>query len=362
MTTLKYGLIGCGMMGREHIRNIQLLENTEIAAIFEPDKAMQHEAQQLAPDALYVDSIATLLAAKTIDCLVVVSPNFLHASQLQEIAATRPLPLLIEKPLCTDPQDESLIEDLIHSYPSPVWVAMEYRYMPPLVEFMKQLEKSTGGVDMLTIREHRYPFLTKVDNWNRFNRYSGGTLVEKCCHYFDLMRLITQSEPLSIMASAGQTHNHLDEHYNGEPSDIWDSAYVIANFDNGARAMLELCMFAEGSRFQEEICAIGRDGKIECKIPGPSRFWNSELGPEPTSKIITSPRSPPGPTEVEIPVDPALLKIGDHNGSTYYQHQKFQQVALGNAAPEVTLQDGLTAVKMGLAAQESARSNKIVML
>jgi len=32
MQTMNYGLIGCGMMGREHMRNIQLLANTTIGA------------------------------------------------------------------------------------------------------------------------------------------------------------------------------------------------------------------------------------------------------------------------------------------------------------------------------------------
>ena len=47
---------------------------------------------------------------------------------------------------------------------------------------------------MLSIREHRLPFLQKVDDWNRFNKNTGGTLVEKCCHFFDLMRRIIGSE------------------------------------------------------------------------------------------------------------------------------------------------------------------------
>jgi len=35
---------------------------------------------------------------------------------------------------------------------------------------------------------HRLAFLVKVDNRNRFSADTGRTLVEKCCHFFDLMR------------------------------------------------------------------------------------------------------------------------------------------------------------------------------
>ena len=71
------------------------------------------------------------------------------------------------------------------------------------------------------------------------------------------MRLILKSEPRRIMASAGQDVNHLNETYDGRSSDILDNGYVIVDFENGARAMLELCMFAEGSEYQEEISVVG---------------------------------------------------------------------------------------------------------
>ena len=106
---------------------------------------------------------------------------------------------------------------------------------------------------MLTIREHRFPFLEKVGDWNRFNANSGGTFVEKCCHFFDLMRLILKSDPVRVMASGGQAVNHLNETYDGQVPDIWDHGYVIVDFASGARAMLELCMFAEGAEFQNTL-------------------------------------------------------------------------------------------------------------
>jgi predicted dehydrogenase len=358
LTTLNYGLVGCGMMGQEHIRNIRLLSDTAIAGIYEPDPDMRAAAAGLAGEAQMVDSIEALLAIEALDCLVVTSPNFVHIQNLQTIAANRPLPVLVEKPLSTELADEAVIQSLQQNYSAPIWVAMEYRYMPPLAEFIRRAHDATGGITMLSIREHRYPFLEKVNDWNRFNRYSGGTLVEKCCHFFDLMRLILRAEPTNVMASAAQSHNHLDEAYNGETPDIIDNAYALLDFDSGARALLELCMFAEGSRYQEEICAVGAKGKIECLIPGPTRFWAEHLGAPPVPKIVVSPRHPAGPEEIEIEVPPELLVAGDHHGSTFYQHQKFQQVVLGNGSPEVTLEDGWRAVKMGMAAQLSAQSRQ----
>ena len=351
------------MMGHEHLRNIALLEGAEVTVIFEPDAGMATTALETAPGARLVDNLADLLAQPDIDCLVITSPNHCHFGQLQQIAEIRPLPVLVEKPLFTDAADLTALEAFEIRYHAPVWVAMEYRYMPPVAAFAEAVDRATGGLKMLTIREHRFPFLTKVGDWNRFNAKTGGTFVEKCCHFFDLMRLLTRSEPTRIMASAAQDVNHLDEVYDGQPSDILDNGYVIVDFANGTRALLELCMFAEGSEFQEEIIAVGQTGKLEAKVPGPGRFWPEHLGEAPTPILIESPRKPQGPITTEVPVDPALLEAGDHNGATFYQHQLFLSLVRGELeAPDVSLSDGKKAVLMGMAAQESAKTGKAIDL
>ncbi|WP_189370173.1 Gfo/Idh/MocA family protein [Tateyamaria omphalii] len=357
---VRYGIIGCGMMGQEHMRNIALLPDAQVVAFFEPDASMAARALAITPEAKSVGSVQELLAVEELDCLLIVSPNFCHVAQMEEIAATRPLPLLVEKPLFTDTEDAAKLAAFRDSYPCPIWVAMEYRYMPVIAEFLDKAGDATGGIKQLSVREHRFPFLEKVGDWNRFNRYTGGTFVEKCCHFFDLMRLTMGAEPVRVMASATQAVNHLDEDYGGEVPDIIDSGYAIVDFDNGTRAMLELCMFAEGSAYQEELSAVGPTGKIEAFVPGPGRFWPEHLGPAPIAKLVTSPRQPQGPVTHDIPVDPTLLDAGDHNGSTFYQHQKFAAVVRGQGTPEVTLADGWAAVAMGMAAQESARTGQAV--
>lgn len=359
--TINYGVIGCGMMGQEHLCNIALLEGAEVAVIFEPDTDMAAKAQAKAPGARMAASVADLLTEPDLDCVLIASPNYLHVEQLEQMAAERAVPVLVEKPLFTDPADVARLDRFIASYPAPVWVAMEYRYMPPIAALLEAVEAATGGIKMLTIREHRFPFLEKVGDWNRFNRYTGGTFVEKCCHFFDLMRLVLGAEPVRVMASGGQDANHLVEEYEGERPDILDNGYVIVDFAGGARAMLELCMFAEGSRYQEEVSAVGPNGKIEALVPGPGRFWPEHIGAPPVPQLIESPRAPKGPIVRDIPVDPELLEAGDHNGSTFYQHQKFLELVRGErAAPEVSFNDGKMAVLMGMAAQRSMKEGRVV--
>lgn len=48
--------------------------------------------------------------------------------------------------------------------------------------------------------------------------------------------------------------------------DIIDNAYVIVEFDNGSRGMLDLCMFAEGSKNEQEISVVGDIGKVKISL------------------------------------------------------------------------------------------------
>jgi len=341
--TTHYGIIGCGMMGCEHISNIALVEDAEVAVIFDPDDEMAQRAMALAPGAARAESLDALLAHDPLDCLVIASPNHRHLEQLEAIARRASLPVLVEKPVFTAPGELDRIRAFRDAYAAPVWVGMEYRYMPPMAKFLD-----------------RFPFLQKVGHWNMFNENSGGTFVEKCCHFFDLMRLILRSEPVRVMATGSQAVNGLDAQYQGKPCDVWDCGYVMVDFANGARAMLELSMFAEGSRFQEMIHAVGPAGKIEVGIPGPTRFASATPSQQPVPQIISSPRKPFGPKETEIPVDEALLAAGDHNGATYHQHVKFLDVVRGKGHVEVGIEDGIWAVRMGQAAERSAREGKAV--
>ena len=49
---------------------------------------------------------------------------------------------------------------------------------------------------MISIKEHRYPFLTKY-SWN-IDLGKQGYFVEKCCHFFHLMYLLAKSKPISV--------------------------------------------------------------------------------------------------------------------------------------------------------------------
>ncbi len=351
---LRFGIIGSGMMGREHIRNLALLPSARVTALADPEPAsLDRTISRMGPAGEGVatfNTVEAMLAGAELDAVIVCSPNFTHRAALEPLLATD-LAILCEKPLCTTLEDARWVADRAAARDGVFWTGMEYRFMPPAARFIEEVKAGkVGRLVMLSIREHRFPFLPKVGDWNRFSRNTGGTMVEKCCHFFDLMRLITGAEAQRVFCSGAMDVNHLDERYGGERPDIIDNSYTVVDFKGGQRAMLDLSMFAEGVENQEEISAVGDAARLDVLIP--------------SGDLVFSPRvDPRGPKPIErthVAVDPAALAAGTHHGATFHQLEAFIAAVRGEGPVIVTAQDGLKAVAIGVAAEISAREHRVV--
>ena len=351
---MRYGLIGTGMMGIEHLTNLAITPGAVVTALSDPVATSLGRAKAALGDhadkATVFDSAAALAKSGLVDAVIVASPNYTHRAVLAPLFDAG-LAILCEKPLATTIDDARWIVAQAEKAGAPFWTAMEYRFMPPAAAFIEQVHGGRiGRLQMLSIREHRFPFLEKVGDWNRFNRNTGGTMVEKCCHFFDLMRLITKSEAVRVYCSGAMDVNHLDEAYQGERPDIIDNSYTTVDFANGVRAMLDLSMFAEGAENQEEIAAVGDKARLEVLIPEGAIVYSPRVGF----------RSPKAVEREVVHVDEAALNAGSHHGSTFYEHQRFNAAVRGEGPVEVTARDGLMAVAIGTAAEISAREHRVV--
>ncbi len=348
---IRYGVIGTGMMGIEHIENVNALDGAVVTAVSDPNEGSRQQALEAAGGVEVFENHSDLIASGLCDAVVVASPNFTHIDVVRDLLASD-LHLLIEKPLCTTVSDcEALIELEAAAGRSDrvVWVGLEYRYMPAVARLVADASSGLAGdLQMMSIIEHRFPFLVKVDDWNRFSVNTGGTLVEKCCHFFDLMMLVLGERPVRVFASGGQNVNHLDEVYDGKTSDILDNAYVIVEFPGQRRAMLDLCMFAEATNEQEIVSVIGDTGKLEARLPSGS-FFTGRRG----EHWI-------GQAELEVVHDDTILHEGLHHGSSYVEHERFCAAIRGEGPVEVTLEDGLWSVAVGAAAHLSIEQGRPV--
>jgi myo-inositol 2-dehydrogenase/D-chiro-inositol 1-dehydrogenase len=349
---LRYGVIGVGMMGCEHIRNLQAINGCAVVAFADTHEPSRNNAKHLVAEATSYVDYREMLADEQLDVVVIATPNQTHSAIFDDVIKSG-VHVLVEKPLGINIAEcqKMIASETQHQRPGRVvWVGLEYRFMAPTSRLIEEVESGAcGAVKMIAIREHRFPFLKKIDNWNRFSKNTGGTLVEKCCHFFDVMSLIAHSQPVSVYASGGQDVNHLDEIYDGLRSDILDNAYVVVNFANGVRGTLDLSMFAEGSQNEQEICVVGDKAKIEAMMP------------DSVVRIGTRKGGRDGVVEIQV-TQPDGVVPGFHGGASFLEHCAMQDAIRKGQKAGVSLKDGLISVAVGQAAHISIAEKRIVDL
>lgn len=329
--------------------NIALLDGAEVVALADPSEMARGWGENFSRGRAKVFAdYRQMLDEVELDAIVVATPNHTHKAILDDLLGQE-VHILCEKPLCTKVDDAFEVAERAEAHRGVFWVGMEYRYMRAIDALITRLnEGGLGALKMVAIREHRYPFLPKVGDWNRFSENTGGTLVEKCCHFFDLMNCFIGVDPVRVYASGAQDVNHLDEVYDGRTPDIIDNAFVIVDYANGARAMLDLCMFAEQSPNEVEIALTGSAGKLEVRMPA--------------SRLISTRRDVPGHQIEEYELEAELRSAGVHHGSTYFEHVAFCDAIRNGSAPEVSAWDGAVAVAIGVAAEESIKTGNPVQI
>ena len=136
MRNINYGIIGTGAMGREHIRNIELIDNAQVVAICDSHKNSINTSLEILNNEVEVfESHKELMDANIVDAYIIATPNFTLIDVLKDLIKTN-AHLLIEKPLCTTVEDCLRFKKLAAGYSGVIWTAMEYRYMPPVARII----------------------------------------------------------------------------------------------------------------------------------------------------------------------------------------------------------------------------------
>lgn len=360
-TKYKFNVIGAGNIGREHINVVMMEERGEIHGIYDANRQVAEDtktyfAETYASDALIIyDTLEEACADPEVDGVIICTPNYTHIEIVKEAVKAKKH-ILLEKPMATTLEDAYEITEIASSYDKVLQIGLQYRYKPIYVEAIHEAleRKSIGDLKTISIMEHRIPFLDKVGQWNKFSAYSGGTMIEKCCHYFDLFNLFAQSKPVEVYATGSAAVNFREFEYEGKSSDIVDNAFVNVIYENGVRANFNLCMFSP--MFYEELVLCGDEGRL--KASESERFTSI-----PNDKnYLEVMRIDGAPSKVMTPGYANEIEQSGHSGSSYYEQVQFIDSIEGNGEKAVTVEEGFWSIVIGAAAEESLRTGEKVQI
>jgi len=357
----RFNIIGAGLMGQEHLEVTLKEGRGTVHGVFDTNASSVAQFRQrfsrspAGSDLVEYDTLEEACNDPEVDGLIIATPNFTHY-EVVKVAARSGKHILLEKPMATTLQDAFKIKEVAENYDAVFQVGLQYRYKAIYVEAIHEAleRKSLGDIKMVNMVEHRPPFLDKVKQWNKFSEYSGGTLVEKCCHYFDLLNLFAQSKPVSVYATGSMAVNFKDFEYGNEKSDILDSAQVTIVYENGVRGSFNLCMFSPQT--YEELVICGDEGRL--KTSENSDFLQN-IRPKNHLEIMRDERKP---SRISVPACPSYIESSGHNGGTFYEHIYFIDNIEGAKSSTATADEGFWSVVVGAAAEESVKTGTVVKI
>lgn len=343
---LRFGFLGLGAMGFSHVKSFATLcpDHVEISAICSSNEANIKKVREIAP-AVNVCKTEAELIQSPLDAVVVSTPNFTHVPLALDILR-HGKHLFLEKP-CGITRTEC--EQLLHATDKTdriVMIGHELRYSAFFLKIKELVDSGEIGTPrMVWCREFRGPFQKKSQDWIQDERRSGGTLVDKNCHHFDLMNWWVGSRPKRVAAFGGLAVNRIFE----GPHHVNDHVTMSFEYENGVRGTHHLSMFALDFPQEElEMGIVGDGGVLQTRI--------SQI------EILQWKR---GTNQKEPTIHKVPAKFGEGWGSHLgfdEIHLEFVNCLLRKRQPMTTVRNCLDATLLAIAGEESIKIGQIVDL
>jgi len=278
MEKIKVGFIGTGMMGREHIKVVfeQFKDVAEVSAICDTNSDELNLAKKLLPENVKCFSdYRDIINEKDVQAVFISLPNYLHC-EVSIAAMKGGKDVFCEKPIATKIEDVYRMIEVKEKTGRILMIGLELRYSEYFQKMKKLVDLEVIGNPVIAwCKEFRGPFLPKIDNWIIKKEMSGGALVDKNSHHFDLMTWFLNAKPIKVCAFGGK---NVLKVLNTE-DEIEDNAVVIVEYENGKRASLSMCMFspATAGDYTLEIGLIGDKGRMQTEGDGKAiHIWKRE--------------------------------------------------------------------------------------
>ena len=337
--TIRFGLVGSGRWGACHADAIRHTPGAELAAVAvsSPESARRAEAQLGVPAII---GWQAMLARPDLelDVVDVVAPNVLHAEiALAALEAGRHV--LVEKPLATTLPDCDAIVEAGRRRGRTVAVGHELRLSPLWGRLKDEIAAGRIGRPLsCSIHLWRRSFRGGADGWRHDPARVGSWILEEPIHYFDLARwyLADLGEPTAVYARA-----------NGRGGEFQETVAALVSFPReGFAAISQTTAGAEHHLLAE---VVGTDASLRVVWSGAS-----DRSETPTYRLELA--------RADAAVGLALADTPTEMGDLRKQLAALVRCLETGAAPAADGDDGRWAVRLCLAAEESARSGREVAL
>ena len=248
---LKVAVIGTGFIGSVHARNIARHPDAELVAVSDANVEI---AKKIAATtgAETVTDIAEIFNNKNIHSVLIATPTDTHVDYLKR-AADAGKAIYCEKPIGLDYEEARKAVSAVRAAGVPAMLGFNRRFDASHAAIKEAVDRGEVGkveIVQLTSRGPKPPPISYV-------KVSGGQLRDQTIHFFDLLRWLTNDEPVEVYALGAA----LVDPAIGEAGDV-DTSIVSLRMASGA-----LCQIDSSRRaaygYDERVEIFGSEGLVE---------------------------------------------------------------------------------------------------
>jgi predicted dehydrogenase len=151
------------------------------------------------------DELADVIAKTRADRAIITSPDFTHADLIVR-SLDAGVDVVVEKPLTIDPPSTRRIAEAVARSGRQVVVTHNYRYSPRNSGLKELIKGGSIGTPLSVTFEWVLDTAHGADyfrRWHRDKANSGGLLIHKASHHFDLINWLLADSPVRVYARGG---------------------------------------------------------------------------------------------------------------------------------------------------------------
>jgi predicted dehydrogenase len=325
---VKVGIIGLGTMGHQHMDAYRQMPDVAVAAVYDRREERTAAFAQEYGVVAASDFDTLLRRCEIID---ICTPTYRHAEYaLPAIEAGKAV--VCEKPLARTLEECERVVEAVKKHNTPFMPAHVLRFFPEYRTAHQLIRNGILGAVAAVRMRRGGDFPRTASDWYADFEKSGGVLLDLIIHDFDWL-LWTLGAVERVFAKS-LTFRNLQ---------FLDYALVTLKFKNGAVGHIE-GVWCDPSGFKVNFEVCGDSGMIE---------YDSTR--QVALRVATRAEDGAG-GGVEVPGSPAV------QDPYYLELRHFVDCVQTGQTPEITVEDGYNAVRVALAAIESAQKGRAITL
>jgi len=330
---LAMGLIGAGRLGRVYARDLaSRIAETRLVAIADPVEGVAKEvAAEFDVPRHYADPLA-LIDDPAVDAIVIVSPTHTHR-EIVIAAASRKKPTFCEKPPALSLEEVAEMQEAVSRSGMFLQMGFMRRFDAGYASAKRQIEEGRIGMPLVFKSTSRDPFRPSLEYANP--KSSGGMLLDMGIHDFDLARWFMGE--VRTVSAIGATI-------------AYPELATVGDIDNAVASLT----FASGKLGVVDLSRSGIYGyDISTEI----------LGLEGTLKIGYLRETPVMLlTKNSVAHDTVPYFMERFRDAYTTQLQNFAQNVQQERPAPITIEDGMEALRIGVAATRAHETGRSVVV